>query len=259
MYSPSRWREGEYKFFEVNMKVIVTKDYEEMSRAAFAIIKDIVVNKPDAVLGLATGTTPIGLYDEMARDCKNAGTSYKKVRTVNLDEYEGLSGNDPQSYRYFMDKNLFERIDIEKKNTHIIDGTAKDAAAECERFNQLLSELPQDLQLLGIGSNGHIAFNEPGTPFESETHVVTLAESTVRDNARLFSREEEVPRRAFTMGLKNIMNAKRVLVLANGGNKAKAVLGLVKGEITEALPASILQRHPACTVIVDEAAAQLLG
>ena len=241
------------------MKVIVTKDYEEMSKAAFAVMKAVVASNPNAVLGLATGTTPIGLYDEMARDCKESGTSYKHVCTVNLDEYEGLDGKNPQSYRYFMDKNLFERIDIDKSNTHVINGTAKNAEAECARFNELLKDLPQDIQLLGIGSNGHIAFNEPGTPFGSETHVVTLAESTVKDNARLFEREEEVPRRAFTMGLKNIMNAKKILVLANGGNKAKAILGLVKGEVTEALPASILQLHPDCTVIVDEEAAKLLG
>ena len=241
------------------MKILITKDYDEMSKAAFALMKEVVVKKPNAVLGLATGTTPLGLYDEMARDCKKSGTSYKDVRTVNLDEYEGLDGANPQSYRYFMDKNLFDRIDIDKSNTHVIDGTAKNAEEECARFNELLKDLPQDIQLLGIGSNGHIAFNEPGTPFDSETHVVTLAESTVKDNARLFDSEEEVPRRAFTMGLKNIMNAKKILVLANGGNKAKAILGLVKGEVTEALPASILKLHPDCTVIVDEEAAKLLG
>ena len=241
------------------MKIIVTKDYDNMSKAAFEIVKDVVVNNPNAVLGLATGTTPLGLYREMVRDYIRRGTSYKNVRTVNLDEYEGLDGNDPQSYRYFMDKNLFEKIDIDRKNTHLFDGTAKDASAECARFNRLLAELPQDLQILGIGSNGHIAFNEPGTPFESETHVVTLAESTVRDNARLFAREEDVPRRAFTMGLKNIMKAKKIVVLASGENKARAILGLVKGEITEGLPASILRLHSDCTLIIDEAAAKLLG
>ena len=241
------------------MKVIVTKDYEEMSRAAFALLKGVVTSNPRAVLGLATGTTPIGLYREMVLDHQTTGTSYKEVRTVNLDEYEGLSGDDPQSYRYFMDKNLFDQIDIDKKNTHLLDGTAKDADAECARFNRLLSQLPQDIQILGIGSNGHIAFNEPGTPFESETHIVTLAESTVHDNARLFAREEDVPRRAFTMGLKNIMKAKKIVVLANGENKAKAILGLVKGEISEGLPASVLRLHNDCTVIADEAAAKLLG
>lgn len=240
------------------MKIIVTKDYEEMSKAAFAVMKEVVTSNPSAVLGLATGTTPIGLYNEMARDCREAGTSYRNVRTVNLDEYEGLDGENPQSYRYFMDKNLFDRIDIDKSNTHVINGTAENAEAECARFNALLKELPQDIQLLGIGSNGHIAFNEPGTPFGSETHVVVLAESTVKDNARLFEREEEVPRRAFTMGLKNIMNAKKILILANGANKAKAVYGLVKGEVTESLPASILQLHPDCTLVCDEAAASLL-
>ena len=240
------------------MKVIVTKDYDTMCREAFLIVRETLSSKPDAVLGLATGTTPIGLYREMARDCTENGTSYAKVRTVNLDEYEGLDGGDPQSYRYFMEKNLFEYLDIKRENTHIFDGTAKDADAECARYNELLRQLPQDIQILGIGSNGHIAFNEPGTPFESEAHVVTLAQSTVRDNARLFAREEDVPRRAFTMGLKNIMNAKKILVLANGANKAKAIWGLVKGEVTEELPASILQLHPDCTVIADEEAAKLL-
>ena len=240
------------------MKVVVTKDYQEMSREAFMIMKQVVVSKPDAVLGLATGTTPIGLYREMVRDCKENGTSYQGIRTVNLDEYEGLDGTNPQSYRYFMDTNLFDHIDIKRENTHVINGTAKDADAECARYNALLRALPQDIQILGIGSNGHIAFNEPGTPFGSETHVVTLAESTVRDNARLFEREEDVPRRAFTMGLKNIMNAKKIVVLANGANKAKAILGLVQGEVTETLPASILQLHPDCTVIVDGDAASLL-
>ena len=225
------------------MKVIVTKDYEEMSKAAFSVMKEVVSSKPDAVLGLATGTTPLGLYDEMARDCREAGTSYHEVRTVNLDEYLGLDGANSQSYRYFMDKNLFERIDIQKKNTHMLNGTAADAEEECARYDKLLKEMPQDIQLLGIGSNGHIAFNEPGTPFGSGTHIVTLAESTVRDNARLFEHEEDVPRRSFTMGLKNIMNAKKILLLANGANKAKAILGLVKGEVTEALPASVLQHR----------------
>ena len=240
------------------MKICIVKDYAQMSRAAFEVMKEVVSANPSAVLGLATGTTPIGLYDEMARDCRENGTSYKHVRTVNLDEYEGLNGTHPQSYRYFMDKYLFERIDIKRENTHVINGTAQDAEAECARFNALLQTLPQDIQLLGIGSNGHIAFNEPGTPFGSETHVVTLAESTVRDNARMFESEEQVPRRALTLGLKNIMNAKKILVLANGENKANAVWGMTRGEVTEQLPASVLQLHPDCTLICDRDAARLL-
>ena len=240
------------------MKIIIAKDEKEMSKKAFDIVKQIVTENPAAVLGLATGSTPIGLYDEMARDHREQGTSYAKIRTVNLDEYKGLSGEHPQSYRYFMEKHLFSRIDVLPENTHLPDGTAEDEEAECARYNKLLGTLKQDVQVLGIGSNGHIAFNEPGTPFDSVTHVVTLAESTVKDNARLFASIDEVPRRAFTMGLKNIMNAERILILACGANKAKAVYGLVKGDVTEALPASILQRHPDCTLICDEAAAELI-
>lgn len=240
------------------MKVIVTKDYEEMSERAFELMKRVVLGNPQAVLGLATGSTPLGLYRRMAEDHREAGTSYRQVRTVNLDEYEGLGIESDQSYIYFMRKNLFEYLDIDLANTNIENGRAEDAEAECARYNALLEGLQQDIQVLGIGSNGHIAFNEPGTPFGSETHVVRLTESTIRDNSRLFAREEDVPRRAFTMGLKNIMRAKRILILANGANKAKAVFGLVRGEVTEALPASVLQLHPDCTLVCDEAAASLL-
>lgn len=241
------------------MKVIVAKDYEELSERAFEIMKAVVQNNPQAVLGLATGSTPLGLYQKMVKDHEREGTSYQKIRTVNLDEYAGLGPENDQSYAYFMKKNLFDGIGIPPENTHIENGLAGDTEAECARYNALLSDLRQDIQLLGIGSNGHIAFNEPGTPFSSETHVVELAESTIRDNSRLFEREEDVPRRAFTMGLKNIMNAEKILVLANGANKAKAVRGLVEGEITERLPASVLRMHPDCTLIVDEDAASLLS
>ncbi len=240
------------------MKVIVVKDYEEMSLKAFEVMSEIVKNKPDAVLGLATGSTPIGLYKNMIKDHKENGTSYKAIRTVNLDEYAGLDYSSDQSYVYFMRNNLFDHIDIDLKNTNIENGKAEDRQAECDRYNKLLEEMQQDIQVLGIGSNGHIAFNEPGTPFGSVTHIVDLAESTIKDNSRMFASIDEVPRQAFTMGLKNIMNAKKVLILANGENKAKAVYGLVKGEVTENLPASVLQLHPDCIVIADEKAASLL-
>ena len=240
------------------MKVIVVKDYEEMSLKAFEVMSEIVKNKPDAVLGLATGSTPIGLYKNMIKDHKENGTSYKAIRTVNLDEYAGLDYSSDQSYVYFMRNNLFDHIDIDLKNTNIENGKATDRQAECDRYNKLLEEMQQDIQVLGIGSNGHIAFNEPGTPFGSVTHIVDLAESTIKDNSRMFASIDEVPRQAFTMGLKNIMNAKKVLILANGENKAKAVYGLVKGEVTESLPASVLQLHPDCIVIADEKAASLL-
>ncbi len=240
------------------MKIIIAKDYEEMSLRAFEVMKEVVVNKPDAVLGLATGSTPIGLYKNMIEDCKKNGTSYKKIRTVNLDEYAGLDVSSDQSYVYFMRHNLFNHIDIDLNNTNIENGKAVDREAECARYNALLAEMQQDIQVLGIGSNGHIAFNEPGTPFGSETHIVDLAESTIKDNARMFASIDDVPRQAFTMGLKNIMNAKSILILANGANKAKAVYGLVKGEVTEAVPASVLQLHPNVVLVCDEAAASLL-
>ena len=240
------------------MKVIVTKDYESMSDEAFKVMADVVKSNPAAVLGLATGTTPLGLYARMVKDHRENGTSYSGIRTVNLDEYVGLGVESDQSYVYFMRKNLFEHLDIPLANTNIANGKAADPEEECDRYNALLETMQQDIQLLGIGSNGHIAFNEPGTPFGSLTHIVALAESTIKDNARLFAREEDVPRSALTMGLKNIMHAKKVLILANGANKAKAVYGLVHGPVTEALPASVLQLHPDCTLICDEAAAQLL-
>lgn len=240
------------------MKVIIAKDYEEMSKKAFEVMREVVKGNPRAVLGLATGSTPIGLYKNMSEDHKQNGTSYREIRTVNLDEYAGLDYSSDQSYVYFMRSNLFDYIDIDLKNTNIENGKAADRQAECDRYNRLLEGMQQDIQVLGIGSNGHIAFNEPGTPFGSVTHIVDLAESTIKDNSRMFKSIDEVPRQAFTMGLKNIMNAKKILILANGANKAKAVYGLVKGEVTEAVPASVLQLHPDCTLVCDEAAAALL-
>ncbi len=240
------------------MKIIITKDYEEMSKAAAAIVIDCVKNNPEALLGLATGSTPIGMYQNMICDHRENGTSYRHVCTVNLDEYKGLPADHKQSYAYFMRANLFDGLDIDLKNTHIENGMAEDPEAECRRYNELLARRPQDVQILGIGSNGHIAFNEPGTPFGETTHVVSLTESTVRDNSRLFSDISEVPRQAFTMGPKNIMHAKKIVILASGANKAKAVAGMVGGNVVETLPASILQLHPDCTLVCDEAAASLL-
>lgn len=240
------------------MKVIVTENYEEMSRKAFEVMAEVVKNNPRAVLGLATGSTPLGLYRNMIEDHEKNGTSYREIKTVNLDEYAGLDYSSDQSYVYFMRHNLFDHIDIDLKNTNIENGKAADREAECARYNALLEALPRDIQVLGIGSNGHIAFNEPGTPFGSVTHIVDLAESTIRDNSRMFASIDEVPRQAFTMGLKNIMNAKKILILANGENKAKAVYGLVRGEVTEKVPASVLQLHPDCTLVCDRAAASLL-
>ena len=240
------------------MKIVITKDYEELSRRGARFFLDAVKANPYAVLGLATGTTPLGLYAHLIADHELYGTSYAHVRTVNLDEYKGLPKTHEQSYAYFMRKNLFDGLDIDPANTNIENGMAADEGAECARYDALLEQLPRDLQLLGLGSNGHIAFNEPGTPFGSNTHVVSLAESTVKDNARLFDDISEVPRKAFTMGIQQIMQAKKILILASGANKADAVYKMVKGEVTEQVPASVLQLHPDCVLIADrEAAAKL--
>ncbi len=240
------------------MKIIITKDYDELSTEAAKLIIAFVKINPYAVLGLATGTTPLGLYKRLIEDHKKNGTSYKHIRTVNLDEYQGLSPNNKQSYTYFMRNNLFEHLDIDIENTYIENGVAEDEQAECKRYDRLLKTMRQDIQLLGLGSNGHIAFNEPDTSFESTTHIVNLTESTIKDNSRLFASICEVPKQAYTMGLTTIMQAKKILILASGETKAEAVYKTVKGEVTEAVPASILQKHKDCTLIIDREAARLL-
>lgn len=240
------------------MKVIVCKNTEELADEALKVMLDVIKSKESPIIGLATGSSPIGLYNAMIRDHKENGTSYRNVKSVNLDEYVGLGIESDQSYVYFMNDNLFKSIDIDKKNTNLPNGKAADMNAECERYTALLDSMPQDIQLLGIGGNGHIGFNEPGTPFDSTTHIVELQERTRLDNARFFSSLDEVPTHAITMGIKNIMNAKKILVVANGKGKADAVYSMVKGEITEACPASVLQKHNDVIVIVDEDAASKL-
>ena len=240
------------------MKVIITENYEEMSKKASEMIVEIVKNNPKAILGLATGSSPIGTYQNMIKDHNENGTSYKDVHTVNLDEYVGLTADHDQSYAYFMRKNLFDGLDINLKNTNLPCGSAKDLQAECDRYNALLDDYKQDVQVLGLGSNGHIGFNEPNTPFDSVTHLVDLTENTIKDNSRLFASIDEVPRQALSMGIKNIMQAKSIVMVVSGKNKAEAVRGMVKGEITPALPASVLQLHPFVTIICDKDAASLL-
>ena len=241
------------------MKIVITKDYEELSEKAAEAMLAVVKSTPNAVLGLATGTTPLGLYARLIEDHKANSTDYRHIRTVNLDEYKGLPASHEQSYAYFMRHNLFEGLGIAPEQTNIENGMAKDEAEECARYDALLDAMPRDIQLLGLGSNGHIAFNEPKTPFGSGTHVVALAESTIKDNARLFASQDEVPRKAFTMGIRHIMQAKRILILASGANKAEAVFRMAKGPVTEDVPASVLQLHPDCTLIVDAAAAARLA
>ena len=240
------------------MKVIITENYDEMSKKAAEIMIELVKKNPNAILGLATGSSPIGMYKAMAEDCANGGASYKNVSTVNLDEYVGLTADHDQSYAYFMRTNLFDHIDIDQKNTNLPCGSAPNAQAECDRYNALLESMKQDVQVLGLGSNGHIGFNEPNTPFDSVTHLVDLTENTIKDNSRLFNSIDEVPRQALSMGIKNIMQAKSILMVVSGKNKAEAVRGMVKGEITTQLPASVLQLHPFVTIICDKDAASLL-
>ena len=240
------------------MKVIVTENYEEMSKKAAEILIEIVKKNPNAVLGLATGSSPIGTYENMAADYRENGTSYKNVVSVNLDEYVGLTADHDQSYAYFMRKNLFDNVDIDLANTNLPKGSASDLQAECDRYNKLLEGYQQDVQVLGLGSNGHIGFNEPGTPFDSVTHLVDLTENTIKDNSRLFNSIDEVPRQALSMGIKNIMQAKYILMVVSVKNKSEAVRGMVKGEITTQLPASVLQLHPFVTIICDKDAASLL-
>ena len=240
------------------MKVIVVENYQQIGQQGAQIIAGVIKNNPNAVLGLATGTSPIGIYQNLVEMCQKGEISFANVKTVNLDEYVGLDGTHPQSYRYFMNDNLFNHVDIDKANTFVPNGVAENLQEECTRYTTLVNNLVQDIQLLGIGSNGHIAFNEPGTPFDSTTHVVNLTENTIKDNSRLFEDISQVPTKALTMGIANIMNAKRILIVANGKNKAQAVYDMVKGQVNTTCPASVLQNHPDVTVIVDKDAASLL-
>lgn len=240
------------------MQITVVNDYDEMSERGAEILADVVRANPAATLGLATGTTPIGAYRALIRKYERGEISFAAVHTVNLDEYVGLPGTDAQSYRYFMNDQLFSHVDIDLANTQVPSGVADDPEAECARYTAMLAAHPQDIQLLGLGSDGHIGFNEPGAPFDGHTHVTDLAESTIRDNARLFDRIEDVPTRAITMGIADVMQAKKILLMANGKNKADAVLAMIRGAVDESCPASILQRHPNAIVILDrEAAARL--
>ena len=239
------------------MKVVVGNEKMISKLIADEFIKT-VNEKPNAVLGLATGTSPLGVYANLVKANKEGKVTFKDVATFNLDEYIGLEVTHNQSYRYFMNENLFNHIDIDKKRTHVLKGTGN----YIEYMNQYDDEIASfggiDLQILGIGSDGHIAFNEPGTPFDSLTHIAELTESTIRDNSRLFNDISEVPTKAVTMGLKSIMNARKIVLIATGKNKAKAIHDLLLGPKTEEVPCSILQDHPDCTIYVDEEAYSLV-
>ena len=236
------------------MNVIVVKDYEAMSKVGAEIIAKQIKDKPNSILGLATGGSPVGTYQNLIKAYQNKEISFKEIKTYNLDEYVGIPQTHPQSYYYFMHDNLFNHVNIVEDNVHLPSASGENFEKQCEEYNAKLREVEIDIQLLGIGSNGHIAFNEPGTPFDLETHVVELTDKTRQDNKRFFNSIDEVPTHALTMGIKNIMAAKEIVMLISGANKADTVVELLNGPITEKFPASILQKHPNVTVIIDEAA-----
>ncbi|SHE70124.1 glucosamine-6-phosphate deaminase [Seinonella peptonophila] len=241
------------------MQFIQVKDYQQLCEVASQKIIQIVKKSPNSTLGLATGGTPEGIYRLLCKDHQQHGTSYQLVQTVNLDEYVGLAKDHPNSYHYYMQQHLFSKIDLPEHQAHIPNGLADDLEQECERYEQLIERLDGvDLQILGIGQNGHIGFNEPGTSFSSRTHIVKLAESTRLANQRFFHSIDEVPRYAITMGIGTIMKSKSILLLVNGVKKATVLRRLFEEEVHNQLPASILKHHPHVTIVADEEAASQL-
>jgi glucosamine-6-phosphate deaminase len=238
------------------MRIVTVKDYEELSKKAANILASQITLKPNSVLGLATGSTPVGAYRELVRIYKEGDINFNEIVTFNLDEYYGLDKENSQSYYYFMMENLFGHVNINKSNIHIPDGRAKDIDKECIDYENRIKQAGGiDLQLLGIGRNGHIGFNEPDVKFEAQTHLVTLDEDTIEANSRFFSAMEEVPRKAISMGIKTIMHSRKILLLASGEEKAETIKNMINGKITPELPASVLQLHPDVIVLLDEKAA----
>ena len=235
------------------MRIIKTKDYNDMSRKAADIMASVITLNPTCTLGLATGSTPIGLYKNLIASYESGNLDFSKVHSINLDEYKGLSGDNDQSYRYFMNQNLFDHVNIDKANTNVPNGLEPDSDKACEAYNEIIHAAGGvDIQLLGLGRNGHIGFNEPCDHFPKETHCVDLTPSTIDANKRFFEKEEDVPRQAYTMGIGNIMSSHRILVLVSGKDKASILKQVVQGPVTPQVPGSILQFHPDCTIIADE-------
>lgn len=241
------------------MRIIKTKDYKDMSRKAANLISAQVIMKPDCVLGLATGSTPIGTYQQLVKRHQKGDLDFSEVTSVNLDEYKGLPRQNDQSYYYFMQDNLFGHVNINPERTFLPDGMEADSAKACADYDRIIAEAGGiDLQLLGLGHNGHIGFNEPGEVFEKGTHCVDLTEQTIEANKRFFKSADEVPKQAYTMGIQTIMMAKKVLVVVSGKEKAQIVKEAFLGPVTPAVQASILQLHPDVTVIADEEALSLI-
>ncbi|RDW20609.1 glucosamine-6-phosphate deaminase [Oceanobacillus chungangensis] len=242
------------------MELIKVKDYDAMSEEACAFLVERINRLENPVLGLATGSTPEGLYKRIIEKYNQNEVSFKNVKSFNLDEYVGLEKDNPNSYYYFMKDKLFDHVDISLNNVRVPNGAAADLKAECEAHEAAIKAAGGvDVQLLGIGANGHIGFNEPGTPFTSTTQVVDLEQSTIEANSRFFDSIEEVPTQAISMGIETIMNSNEILLLVSGENKADALAKLMNGEVTEELPASVLQNHAKVTVIADEAALSVVN
>ena len=235
------------------------KDYQDVSRKAANIMSAQIIMKPNAVLGLATGSTPVGMYKQLIEWYKKGDLDFSQITSVNLDEYKGLSGDNDQSYRYFMNTNLFDHVNIDKTRTYVPNGLEEDSDKACADYNEVIRSVGGiDMQLLGIGGNGHIGFNEPGEAFEKETHCVDLTESTIKANARFFESMDVVPKQAYTMGIKNIMQARKVLLIVSGEGKADILDKVLYGPVTPQVPASILQLHNDLTVVADEAAMSVI-
>jgi len=240
------------------MRIVKTKDYAELSRKAANIIASQVIMKPDCVLGLATGSSPLGTYKELIDRYNTGDLDFSEIKSVNLDEYKGLTRDNDQSYYYFMYNNFFKHINIDMANTNVPDGTEADSDVACSKYNKIIESVGGiDLQLLGIGRNGHIGFNEPDDEFVKLTHCVDLQPSTIEANKRFFASIDDVPKQAYTMGIQTIMQAKKVLLIASGEDKAEAVKAAFFGPVTPKVPASILQLHSDCVVVADEAALSL--
>ncbi len=241
------------------MRIYEAGDYNEMSLKAADIMASQIISKPDSVLGLATGSTPEGMYQELIARYNRGEIDFSKVHTINLDEYLGLDFDNEQSYHYYMKNKLFRHVNLESNNCHLLDGMEKDSQKECSKYENLIQELGSiDLQLLGVGENGHIGFNEPNTHFSKGTHLVALTPNTIEVNSRFFKNKNEVPRYAYTLGIKNIMDSKKILFLVNGKRKAKILRQIILGPITPKVPASILQLHKNVTIVADKEALSLL-
>lgn len=237
------------------MRIIEAKDYIDMSKKAADLIAAKILLKPNCILGLATGSTPIGTYQHLIQKYEQGILDFSQVRSINLDEYQGLSGDHPQSYRYFMDTNFFNHINIDPENTAVPNGLLKDSTIACKQYNDLLSAIgTRDIQLLGIGTNGHIGFNEPSDEFKKDVHCVQLTDSTIQANSRFFPSVTDVPTSAYTMGIGNIMNSDTILLLASGKAKAQAIFDSLFGAITPQVQGSILQLHRDVIVIADQEA-----